>query len=119
MGWVFCHRYVLIDAGVGAGAGAAGDGAGSRATATGVGMPTRRCTRGGILRMLGQNSLGLYVISELVHDTLESFCFGGRDVKHCTDGNTFEAVIQRALRVTVQTSRMLTTRGVSFCFYDF
>ena len=105
MGWVFCHRYVLIDAGAGAG---------SRATATGAGMPTRRCTRGGILRMLGQNSLGLYVISELVHDTLESFCFGGRDVKHCTDGNTFEAVIQRALRVTVQTSGMLNTRGVSF-----
>lgn len=60
--------------------------------------PTYGCWKGGIIRKLGQNSLGLYIISELVDDTLDSFCFGGRDYKHCTDGNTFRGVVNRILR---------------------
>ena len=60
--------------------------------------PTVRVTKGGIIRMLGQNSLGLYVISELVDDTLESFCIGGRDYKHCTDDNTFRGAVSKVLR---------------------
>ena len=62
-----------------------------------VDHPTYRRCKGGIIRVLGQNSLGLYVISELVDDTLESFCFGGKDYKHCTDDNTFRGVVNNAL----------------------
>ena len=43
-----------------------------------------------------------YVISELVDDTLDSFCVGGRDYKHCTDDNTFRAVVDSALRAIAQ-----------------
>lgn len=41
--------------------------------------PLRPCchwTSGGILRVLGQNSLGLYVISELVDTVVDAVCWG-------------------------------------------
>ena len=59
----------------------------------------RRCKwRGGTLRHLGQNSLGLYIISEVIGDLLDSFCVGGTDHHHCSDDINFKRDVQHFFR---------------------
>ena len=59
----------------------------------------RRCKwRGGTLRHLGQNSLGLYIISEVIGDLLDSFCVGGTDHHHCSDNINFKRDVQHFFR---------------------